>query len=64
MVIETDMVENYVGSSYSWATTKGLVKFGFVVFAQRKLEWRQILDESWVNTQQTTNTQGEYGHFG
>jgi hypothetical protein len=47
MVIEADMAGNYVGSSWLGNDTR-LVKIWIVVLAQRKLEWEQILEESWV----------------
>jgi hypothetical protein len=47
MVIEADMAGNYVGF-YGWATTRDWSKIWIVVLAQRKLEWEQVLEESWV----------------
>jgi hypothetical protein len=60
MVIEADMAGNYVGSSYGWATTR-LVKIWIVVLAQRKLEWEQILEESWVKYVATATSEGLWG---
>jgi hypothetical protein len=40
---------------------KGLVKIGLLYLHKGNWNGEQVLDESWVNTQQTTNTQGEYG---
>ena len=30
MILETDFVGNYVGSSYAWATTRDWAKFGLL----------------------------------
>jgi CubicO group peptidase (beta-lactamase class C family) len=66
MVVETDMVGNYVGSSYGWATTRDWSKFGLLYLHNGNWNGEQILAESWVNyTRTPTNTsKGEYGaHF-
>jgi hypothetical protein len=47
MVIEADMAGNYVGFLRLGNDTR-LVKNRIVVLAQRKLEWEQVLEESWV----------------
>jgi CubicO group peptidase (beta-lactamase class C family) len=63
MVIETDMVGNYVGSSYSWATTRDWSKFGLLYLHKGNWNGEQILDESWVkySAKPTNTSQGEYG---
>ncbi|MBF7092023.1 serine hydrolase [Flavobacterium sp. ALJ2] len=62
-VIETDMVGNYVGSSYAWATTRDWSKFGLLYLHKGNWNGEQILDESWVKYVSTpTNTsKGDYG---
>ncbi|EIA10060.1 serine hydrolase domain-containing protein [Flavobacterium frigoris] len=63
MVIETDMVGNYVGSSYGWATTRDWAKFGLLYLHKGNWNGDQILEESWVKyTAKPTNTSdGKYG---
>lgn len=66
MIVETDMSGNYVGSSYSWATTRDWSKFGLLYLHKGNWNGEQILDESWVRFVATpTNTSnGKYGaHF-
>ena len=66
MLVETDMAGNYVGSSYSWATTRDWSKFGLLYLHKGNWNDEQILDESWVRFAATpTNTSnGRYGaHF-
>ncbi|MBA4275922.1 serine hydrolase [Flavobacterium sp.] len=66
MLVETDMAGNYVGSSYSWATTRDWAKFGLLYLHKGNWNGEQILDESWVRFVATpTNTSnGQYGaHF-
>jgi len=66
MLVETDMSGNYVGSSYSWATTRDWSKFGLLYLHKGNWNGEQILDESWVRFSATpTNTSnGKYGaHF-
>jgi CubicO group peptidase (beta-lactamase class C family) len=66
MLVETDMAGNYVGSSYSWATTRDWSKFGLLYLHKGNWNGEQIFDESWVRFVATpTNTSnGKYGaHF-
>jgi hypothetical protein len=66
MLVETDMAGNYVGSSYSWATTRDWSKFGLLYLHKGNWNGERILDESWVKFAATpTNTSnGKYGaHF-
>jgi CubicO group peptidase (beta-lactamase class C family) len=66
MVVETDMVGNYVGSSYGWATTRDWSKFGLLYLHNGNWNGEQIFDESWTKyTVTPTNTSnGRYGgHF-
>ncbi|UQD55513.1 serine hydrolase [Flavobacterium sp. K5-23] len=63
MVIETDMIGNYVGSSYGWATPRDWAKFGLLYLRNGNWKGEQILDPSWVHYSATpTNTSdGAYG---
>jgi CubicO group peptidase (beta-lactamase class C family) len=66
MLVETDMAGNYVGSSYSWATTRDWSKFGLLYLHKGNWNGEQILGKSWVRFAATpTNTSnGKYGaHF-
>ncbi len=66
MVIESDLSGNYVGSSYSWATTRDWAKFGLLYLHKGNWNGKQLFDESWVDYVKTpTNTSdGQYGgHF-
>lgn len=66
MLVETDMAGNYVGSSYSWATTRDWAKFGLLYLHKGNWNGEQILDESWVRfaTTPTNTSNGRYGaHF-
>ncbi len=66
MVVETDMAGNYVGSSYSWATTRDWAKFGLLYLHKGNWNGEQLFDESWAKYVATpTNTSnGKYGaHF-
>jgi len=63
MLIETDMVGNYVGSSYGWATTRDWAKFGLLYLHKGNWNGEQIFEESWAKYVATpTNTsEGRYG---
>jgi len=66
MIVETDMAGNYVGSSYSWATTRDWAKFGLLYLHKGNWNGEQLFDESWARYVATpTNTSnGRYGaHF-
>jgi len=66
MIVETDMAGNYVGSSYSWATTRDWAKFGLLYLHKGNWNGEQLFDESWAKYVATpTNTSnGRYGaHF-
>jgi CubicO group peptidase (beta-lactamase class C family) len=66
MTVEADLSGNYVGSSYSWATTRDWGKFGLLYLHKGNWNGEQLFDESWVDYVKTpTNTSnGEYGgHF-
>ena len=63
MVVETDMAGNFVGSSYSWATTRDWAKFGLLYLHKGHWNGEQLFDESWAKYVATpTNTSnGNYG---
>ncbi|WP_418264379.1 serine hydrolase domain-containing protein [Flavobacterium faecale] len=63
MVIETDMVGNYVGSSYGWATARDWAKFGLLYLHQGNWNGEQILSSEWViyTKTPTATSNGRYG---
>jgi CubicO group peptidase (beta-lactamase class C family) len=66
MIIEADLAGNYVGSSYSWATTRDWAKFGLLYLHKGNWNGEQLFDESWVDyvTIPTATSDGQYGgHF-
>jgi CubicO group peptidase (beta-lactamase class C family) len=65
-IIETDLVGNYVGSSYAWANTRDWAKFGLLYLHEGNWNGEQIVDSAFVKYVATpTNTSnGRYGaHF-
>ena len=66
MIVETDMAGNYVGSSYSWATTRDWAKFGLLYLHKGNWNGEQLFDESWAKyvATPTNGSNGDYGgHF-
>ena len=63
MVVETDMAGNFVGSSYSWATTRDWSKFGLLYLHKGNWNGEQIFDSSWAKYV-ATPTQGSNGKYG
>lgn len=66
MLVETDMAGNYVGSSYSWATTRDWAKFGLLYLHKGNWNGEQLFDESWATyvAAPTNGSNGKYGaHF-
>lgn len=66
MVIETDMNNNFVGSSYAWANTRDWAKFGLLYLNNGQWNGVQLLSENWVKyiTTPTEGSDGTYGaHF-
>lgn len=66
MLVETDMAGNYVGSSYSWATTRDWAKFGLLYLHKGNWNGEQLFDENWAKyvATPTNGSKGDYGaHF-
>ncbi|QBN19407.1 serine hydrolase domain-containing protein [Flavobacterium nackdongense] len=66
MVVETDMAGNYVGSSYSWATTRDWAKFGLLYLNKGNWNGEQLFDETWAKyvATPTKGSNEKYGaHF-
>ncbi len=66
MVVEQDMSGNFIGSSYSWATTRDWSKFGLLYLHKGNWNGEQIFDESWAKyvSTPTNGANGIYGaHF-
>jgi len=66
MIVETDMVGNYVGSSYSWATTRDWAKFGLLYLHKGNWNGEQLFEENWAKyvATPTNGSKGDYGaHF-
>jgi CubicO group peptidase (beta-lactamase class C family) len=66
MLVETDMAGNYVGSSYSWATTRDWAKFGLLYLHKGNWDGEQLFDENWAKyvATPTKGSKGDYGaHF-
>ena len=63
MLIEADMAGNYVGSSYSWATTRDWAKFGLLYLHKGFWNGQQLFDPKWVDyvTLPTDHSDGTYG---
>jgi CubicO group peptidase (beta-lactamase class C family) len=63
MIIETDMVGNYVGSSYGWATARDWSKFGLLYLHKGNWNGEQVFDESWTKYV-ATPTNGSNDNYG
>ncbi|MEJ1221928.1 serine hydrolase domain-containing protein [Sediminicola sp. 1XM1-17] len=66
MIIETDMANNFVGSSYAWANTRDWAKFGILYLNKGHWNGQQLFSEDWVQyiTTPTSGSEGIYGaHF-
>ncbi|MFT4830469.1 MAG: CubicO group peptidase (beta-lactamase class C family) [Psychroserpens sp.] len=66
MIIETDMKNNFVGSSYAWANTRDWAKFGLLYLNNGSWRGDQLFAEDWVRyiTKPTADSDGTYGaHF-
>ncbi|WP_298504873.1 serine hydrolase [uncultured Maribacter sp.] len=66
MLLEADMVGNYVGSSYAWATTRDWAKFGTLYLNKGNWNGEQLFSPQWIDyiTKPTAESNGVYGaHF-
>lgn len=66
MILETDLVGNFVGSSYAWATTRDWAKFGLLYLHNGNWNGENLFTKAWVDyiTKPTKNSEGKYGaHF-
>nr|WP_298789660.1 serine hydrolase [uncultured Allomuricauda sp.] len=66
MILEADIAGNYVGSSYSWASTRDWARFGQLYLDKGRWNGEQIFNPEWVNyiTKPTLHSNGTYGaHF-
>ncbi|SDQ75824.1 serine hydrolase domain-containing protein [Flagellimonas zhangzhouensis] len=66
MVLEADIAGNYVGSSYSWATTRDWARFGQLYLDKGMWNGEQLFNPEWVDyiTTPTLHSNGTYGaHF-
>lgn len=63
MLMETDIMGNYVASSYSWATTRDWAKFGQLMLDNGQWNGEQIVSKNWIDYIKTPNktSKGEYG---
>lgn len=63
MLLETDMVGNFVGSSYGWATTRDWAKFGILHLNNGNWNGEQLFNPEWIDyiTTPTTGSDGVYG---
>jgi CubicO group peptidase (beta-lactamase class C family) len=63
MLIETDLVGNYVGSSYGWATARDWSKLGLLYLHNGTWNGEELFTEKWVEyaTTPTPTSDGSYG---
>ena len=63
MVVEADLSGNYVGSSYSWATSRDWGKFGLLYLKNGNWNGEELFTKDWVNyvTTPTNTSKGIYG---
>ena len=63
MILEADLSGNYVGSSYSWATTRDWAKFGLLYLKNGNWNGTQLFTKDWVSyaTTPTPTSKGTYG---
>jgi CubicO group peptidase (beta-lactamase class C family) len=63
MLIETDLVGNYVGSSYGWATARDWSKLGLLYLHNGIWNGEELFTEKWVKyaTIPTPTSDGSYG---
>ncbi|WP_420322526.1 serine hydrolase domain-containing protein [Flagellimonas sp.] len=66
MILEADIAGNFVGSSYSWASTRDWARFGQLYLDRGNWNGEQIFSPEWVDyiTEPTLHSDGTYGaHF-
>lgn len=66
MLLEADLMGNYVGSSYGWANTRDWARVGQLYLNNGNWNGEQLFDKSWVDyiTTPTLFSKGTYGaHF-
>ncbi|CAM1366827.1 CubicO group peptidase, beta-lactamase class C family [Tenacibaculum sediminilitoris] len=63
MVIETDMSNHFVGSSYAWATARDWAKLGLLYLHNGEWNGEHLFDKDWVSyaTTPTPTSNGRYG---
>jgi len=63
MVVETDLVGNYVASSYAWATARDWAKFGLLYLHNGNWNGKELFTKKWVDyvTTPTPTSNGTYG---
>ncbi|TXD50018.1 serine hydrolase domain-containing protein [Polaribacter sp. IC073] len=63
MVVETDLVGNYVASSYAWATARDWAKFGLLYLHNGTWNGAKLFNKNWVDyvTTPTPTSNGTYG---
>ena len=63
MLIETDMVGNFVGSSYGWASTRDWAKFGILHLNKGNWNGDQLFRPEWIDyiSKPTVGSNGVYG---
>jgi CubicO group peptidase (beta-lactamase class C family) len=63
MILETDLVGNYVASSYAWATARDWGKFGLLYLKNGNWNGAQLFSKEWVAyiTTPTPTSNGTYG---
>lgn len=65
-ILETDASNNFVSSSYAWATARDWAKFGQFFLEEGVVDSTQLLPEGWIDftTEVANGSEGEYGaHF-
>jgi CubicO group peptidase (beta-lactamase class C family) len=63
MLIETDLIGNYVGSSYAWATARDWSKLGLLYLHNGTWNGEEVFTKEWLKyaTKATPTSNGSYG---
>ncbi|WGH74813.1 serine hydrolase [Tenacibaculum tangerinum] len=63
MLVETDMSNHYIGSSYGWATARDWAKLGLLYLHNGEWNGEHLFDNEWVSyaTTPTATSDGKYG---